>query len=210
MDGENLKKFLKIAALTLIALAIALIAPVKAQITNVAILPATITIPSVGAEESADLNITDVTNLYAYEIMIWFDKFVVNATNVTRPAGHFMEPQIDPGNQFVLAWQINNNFNATHGRIYLGFTLLNPEVARNGSGILARIFFKGLTINSTTIVLNDYPGELGPVKLGGREGLEVTKIAHTATGGSINVVPEFPVGLLLTFLAATAVTVSFA
>lgn len=200
-------KILKITALALVALAIAAIAPVKAALPIVAILPATITIPSVGDQVSADLNITGITDLYGYEIMIWYDKFVVNATNVTRPAGHFMEPQVDPGNQFVPAWQINNNFNATHGRIWLSFVLLSPEVARSGSGILARMFFKGMSINSTSVVLNNYPGANGTVKLAG---FDTMPIPHDSSDGSINVTPEFPVGLILPFLVATTVAVSFA
>lgn len=113
---------------------------------------------------TVDINITDVTNLYAYEMKIWYKNTVINGTSVIRPAGHFLEP-IDPINQYIAKWEIKNGYNSTHGRIWVAFSLLSPEIPRTGSGILIRITFKGINEGTTPIVLNNYPGASGPVSL---------------------------------------------
>jgi len=172
--------------------------------TTVSILPPTVTINAPGENVTVDLNITDVTNLYAYEIKIWYLNSIVNATKAERPPGHFMEPS-DPANQFIPKWEIKNNFNATHGRIWLGFTLLAPEPAKSGSGILARITFVGLSEGSTPIILNNYPGAQGPVKLADNTG---APIPHTAQNGEITVIPEFP-SMVIPFILMLAFTAAY-
>jgi hypothetical protein len=155
--------------------------------TTVSILPPTVTINAPGENVTVDLNITDVTNLYGYEIMIWYSNSILNATSAVRPPGHFMEPT-DPAKQFIPKWEIKNNYNATHGRIWLGFTLLAPEAPKSGSGILARITFQGLSIGTTQIKIL-YPGYQYPAKLADNTG---APIPNTAQDGEIIVIPEFP------------------
>ena len=100
------------------------------------------------------VQVSDVTNLYGYEFEIYYRSTVLIAMEVLRPPGHFLEPT-DPYGQFVAKWEIRNDFNATHGRIWLGFTLLAPETARSGSGTLVEITFHIESISSTPIALKD-------------------------------------------------------
>lgn len=211
MDGENLKKILLptiLATIVLLTFAMAFTPPVKADGTVVSVEPSTVDISAVGQTQTVDINITGVTNMYAYEIKIWYLSAIVNTTagNVVRPTGHFLEPIIDPGNYFIPpgAWSVNNAFNATYGRIYASITLLSPETARNGSGILFRINFTGVAVGSSEIVLANYPGSAGPVKISDNT---ATAITHTVSNGTINVIPEFimlmPV-FAVTSLAAVA------
>ncbi len=86
-----------------------------------------------GNKVTITVKIADAINLYVYEFKIYYKNSVLNATKVVRPSGHFMEPS-DPANQFIPKWEIKNNYNATHGRIWLGFTLLSPEAPKSGSG----------------------------------------------------------------------------
>jgi len=158
-------------------------------LANVSVLPMPIySIP--GQQVIVDVNISDVTNLLAYDISIWYQNSFANATAVVRPIGHFLEPD-NPANEFVVKWEIKNDYNATHGRIWLSYTLLAPEVGRSGSGILARMTFLIKTGGSSHIVLNDYPGRDGPVKLAGAD---TFPIPHTATDGVIIVGPSLDVG----------------
>ncbi len=173
---------------------------VRAQSTVVSILPAEVTINEPGQTTTVDLNITDVTNLYGYEIKVWFENDIVNATEVVRPLGHLLEPS-DPEKEFVPKWEIKNDYNATHGYIWLSYTLLAPESARSGSGILAKITFVGLEEGTTIVILNNYPGTSGPVKLANNEG---QPIAHTANNGSVIVIPEFSIGMVLALLLAVS------
>lgn len=161
--------------------------------TTVSILPAEVTISEPGQTATVDLNVTNVVNMYGYEAKIFFRNDVVNATEVFRPPGHFLEP-VDPTKQFEVVWEIKNNFNSTHGRIYIGFTMFAPEAARSGSGILARITFIGLNIGTTPVVLEE-------VILADNK---AEAIPHTDQNGIIYVIPEFLAGtLFIVFLAAT-------
>jgi hypothetical protein len=96
------------------------------------------------------VNVVDVTNLYAFEFKIYYKNNVLNATSAIRPAGHFLEP-VDPANQFQPKWELKNDFNATHGRVWLSFTLLFPEAARTGNGTLAQITLNIIGVDSTAL-----------------------------------------------------------
>ena len=100
------------------------------------------------------VQISDVTNLFGYEFGIYYRNTVLIAVEAVRPPGHFLEPT-DPFGQFVAKWELKNDFNATHGRIWLAFTLLAPETARSGSGTLAEITFHIESVSSTSITLKD-------------------------------------------------------
>jgi len=213
LDGENLKKLSLstiLIAMILLTFAMAFTPQVKANGTTVvSVEPATtVEIAAVGQTQTVDINITDVTNLYAYEIKIWYLNSIVNTTagNVTRPPGHFLEPVIDPGNQFLPKWIVNQTQNATHGVVYVGFTLLSPELGRNGSGILLRINFTGVQVGLTPIVPANYPGEKGPVIL---VDTAAETMVHTATNGAINVIPEIMM-LLPIFAVTSLIAVSLA
>jgi len=183
-----------VAALTLgdvkLADSVAVLLPSTALSGNVTVALAIVSLtPSETLLElnqtfTVDLNISDAVNLYSYEVKIWYRNAVLNASNVTRPATHFLEPQIDPSYWFVPKWEIKNDYNATHGRIWLSFTLLAPELGRTGSGILAQITFNCISSGSTDIILNDYPGTAGPVRL---VCPDLTSVPHEATNAMIHV-----------------------
>lgn len=84
--------------------------------------------------------IADVQDMYAYEFKLLYDDRVLEGVSAVRPPGHFMEP-LDPANQFIPVWTIKT-YNATHKYWHLGFTLLAPEPAKSGSGVLVDITFK--------------------------------------------------------------------
>jgi hypothetical protein len=212
MDGEKLKKFslsMILIAMILLTFAMAFTPPVKADGTVVSVEPATVDIAAVGQTQTVDINITNVTNMYAYEIRIWYLNSIVNTTtaNVVRPTGHFMEPKLDPGNYYAgPKWLANQTYNGTSGLIWVSYVLLAPEVGQDGSGILLRITFTGVQVGSTPVILANYPGSSGPVKLAAFTTLPIT---HTVSNGTINVIPEFI--MLLPVLAITSlVAVSLA
>jgi hypothetical protein len=200
------KRSIAFVVLAFMICVISLTMPVYAQTTTVAILPSSVTISAPGETVTVDLNITDVTNLYGYEIKIWYLNSIVNATAVTRPSGHFLEPTIDPNNFYSPKWEIKNDYNTTHGRIWIAYTLLAPESARSGSGILAKITFKGLSEGSTPVILNNYPGAQGPVKLSDNQ---AQPIPHVAQDGSVTVIPEFST-IAITMFLLSSLTVAVA
>lgn len=199
-------KILKVGKTLLFAtlfllISIAVIKHVNAQTTVVSVKPASVEIPEPNQTFTVDLNITDVTNLFGYELKLWYKNDVLQALSVERPSGHILEPT-DPANQFQAKWEIKNDFNATHGRIWLSFMRLAPETGSNGSGILARVTFNGTNVGTTPLVLNNYPGSQGPVKLASYPA--GAAITHTADDGAVTVIPEFSIKMILPLLLLTS------
>src|SRR4030042_1790624 len=144
------RKFIAVTvclALLLVSM-IPFVAKVSAATTRLYIDPDSIVNESLipGTSFNITVKVSDVVDMFAYEFKIYYNSTILNCTKATRPAGHFLEPQLDPNNQFVPKWEIKNDFNATHGRIWLSLTLLSPETARSGSGTLVIVTFsvKGL------------------------------------------------------------------
>jgi hypothetical protein len=153
---KTFKKFLLSTTLILTIIAALAVPNIYAETPTLQIKPQKIidTAMTPGKSFNVTLEVANVSNMYAYELKIYYKNSILNATKAIRPAGHFMEPS-DPTNQFIPKWEIKNNFNATHGRIWLAFTLLAPEVPKSGSGILAIITFKVIGVGSTPICLKD-------------------------------------------------------
>lgn len=147
------KKVVSFIVLFLLAMCVGYVTQTHAGSAILSIKPSEITVEP-DQEFTVDINVTNVENMYAYEFKIYFKNSILNATKAIRPLGHFMEPS-DPTLQFVPKWEIKNNFNETHGRIWLGFTLLSPETPKSGSGILARITFKAIGKGSTLLSFKD-------------------------------------------------------
>ncbi|MEM1551149.1 MAG: cohesin domain-containing protein [Candidatus Bathyarchaeia archaeon] len=156
---------------------------VTAATTRLYVEPASIVDETLtpGSNIVVTVKIADVTNMYAYEFKIFYKNSVLNVTKVVRPPGHFMEPS-DPTFQFIPKWEIKNNFNATHGRLWLGFTLLSPEPPKTGSGVIAEITFRIVGVGSTSIAFAD-------TKLADNTG---SPISHTSEGGYFSNVPPPP------------------
>lgn len=174
-------------------------------VANVSPNPLDITIATVGATETVNITVTDITNLFAYEFKIYYETAVINATNATRPSDQFLAPIIDPGNFFIpQPWRLNNTFNATHGQIWVSYTLLNPEGGKSGNGTLLQITFQGNAIGNTQIIIFNPPAApyndpaLYPTKL--IDPTAVPIVCATAPG-NVHVIPEFPIALALPVLA---------
>jgi len=143
-------------ALLLVSM-IPLVAKVSAATTKLYINPDSIVNESLtpGTSFNITVKISDVADMFAYEFKIYYNRTILNCTKAIRPAGHFLEPQLDPGSQFIPTWELKDNFNATHGRLWLSFTLMAPEAGRSGSGTLVQITFKILALGNTPITLGE-------------------------------------------------------
>lgn len=137
----------------LLASVLPFVAKVSAATTKLQINPPSIVDETLtpGKNITIAVKVADATDMFAYEFKIYFKNTILNATKAIRPPGHFLEPQIDPGYQFIPKWEIKNNYNATHGRVWLSFTLLAPEVARTGSGTLVQVTLGILAIGETPL-----------------------------------------------------------
>lgn len=156
---------------------------VEAQTTVVSIKPERVR-TALNTVFTVDINISDVTDLYGYELMLWFKNSVLQATKAERPAGHFLTP-VDPDKIFVAKWEIKNDYNSTHGRIWLSVILITPEVGKTGSGILVRLTFKGIREGITPLTLD-------PMKLSDSNADSIDSIVNDGlvAVGNVMTVPD--------------------
>jgi len=143
-----------------------------------------------------NVNITGVVNLYSYDIKLYYNTITVDGLSVDLPPGHFMEPINNPAKLIILHKEIDDNYNATHGRVWVSVRLLTElydteltypcEVrrmralsspGRSGSGIIFRIAFHCTGVG--TSVLDLYETQL--------INYEGSSISHVRINGLINV-----------------------
>jgi len=168
--------------------------------------------PNVGHSFPVNVDITGVTGLFAYEIKLYYNTTLLDATTVTLPTNHFLKP-VDPSKIFEVKREALDSFNATHGRVWVGLTLLAPEAAKTGGGTLFTINFVSramggpdpLTLSAPHANTTKYPESEYPVKL---SDTTATPIPCTVKHGSVKVIPEFPLVLLVPlFIVVTLISV---
>ncbi len=142
----------------------------------VSILPSNVQIRP-GQMVTVDVNVTGVTDLWAYEFRILYPSSVVTCAEMVLPAEHFLKPVIDPNDYYVILWEKNEPYNATHLCIHVSYTLLAPEYGVSGSGILFRISFMGVAIGSAPLVF------VSSIMVNAAQ----SYIPHTANNGLITV-----------------------
>lgn len=167
--------------------------------------PVSYTAPEVGVMFTINVSIANVTNLYGYEFIVWYNTTLLDGVKVELPTNHFLTPD-DPKNTVFTTDKIDDDFNATHGYVWVITTLTgSEEPPKNGSGILATITFNATTPDGPSPLKLYYPGFAYPVKLSDSD---ANPIACTAIDGTVEVIPEFPSFLIMPlFLLLTLMVV---
>lgn len=141
-----LKRSISITLVAILLIGMAAIFPVKAFDTKLYIDPAAISFGTdtkyVGDTFTVDVKVLEVTNLYAYEFRLQFEYAKLQLMSAVRPVGHFLEPVLDPLSFFVPVWKTNESLAGAWQVAHFGYTLLAPEVAVSGSGLLVTLTFK--------------------------------------------------------------------
>lgn len=143
-----LKRIVSISLVAMLLLGLAAVFPVKAVGPEIYIDPAATIIDTdtyhLGDTFEIAVYVKEVTDLYAYEFKLRFDNTTLELMSATRPAGHFLEPVLDPANYFVPVWKkmLLPGPSATTQDAHLGYTLLAPETGRTGGGVLVVLTFK--------------------------------------------------------------------
>ena len=168
------------------------IQPAKAETATVFIdCPDTINIGTFQVK----VNISDVTGLYGWEFKLYFDNSLLRYVDYDL-TGCFLE---EAGPTFQVD-KCKNDYNETHGVVWLGDSLMGPGLSASGSGTLVIITFEALDVGTVELVFED-------VKLGDKSANPISCIAIDKT---INVVPEFvPSILLILFLTTSIVAIYF-
>jgi hypothetical protein len=122
--------------------------------TQVVVSPSQASLAGVGETVELDIEVQDVTDLYAAQVQLTFDPSVVQVQDA-NPLPSAPGAQIRPGdfldtaNQYVL---VNEADNAT-GEIDFAVTQLYPAEARNGSGVLATVIFEAVNPGTSPVQL---------------------------------------------------------
>lgn len=176
---------------------------VNAQEIMVYIDPPSLLIPQVGETFSINVSISDVTNLFGYDFILWYNTTMMDCLSVEWPEGHFLTPTLEPTNIFKVK-TIEDNFNETTGAVRVVTTLTDGEPPKNGSGVLVKITFNSTAPNGPSPLRLYWPGFVYPVKLSDPNG---NPIPCSATDGEVTVIPEFPPLFTIFLLVITTLTI---
>jgi hypothetical protein len=144
--------------------------------TLVFVDPSSQTVDAVGESFIVNVSITGVSNLYGYELKLYYNSTIVNGTSVIE--GSFLK---DGGSTFWNVVNFTDHYNSTEGVLYF-FDLLTMNVSGvNGGGVLASVTFK-------SVGLGDCVVHLEGVKLSDPDSSE---ISHANLDGTVTIIPEF-------------------
>lgn len=145
---------------------------VKAAITKVSVQPLSTTVWGVGESITINITVKDVTDLYGWELKLYYNKGILNGTNVVE--GPFLKAK---GETFFQC-TFTDDYNLTHGQLATFNSLLGNISGASGSGVLATITFETIHLGSCLLNLED-------TKLGD---VNSTLIPHDTVDGSVQVV----------------------
>jgi len=108
----------------------------------------------VGYNFTINVTIANVTDLFSWQVALYYRNDILEATEATE--GPFLKTGGDT--LFVTSPSetggVWNDYNATHGRIFLGCTILGDLPGVNGSGVLATIKFKATALGCCILKLD--------------------------------------------------------
>jgi len=186
---KNAKKSLLIVFISMLFLN-AFATHVIAAETNVAPDPLSMQIDQIGENATATIKVTNVTDLFTWQIRVYFNSTILNCTSESAwlPTGHVFE-----GNTIVpVAAVVDVDENGTF--IDYGCTLMFVGDEFAGNGTLCQINFTGTAEGSSALSFGPWPARtflLDP------DGIDIT---FGVTGGEIIVIPEFPTLAIVSLL----------
>ena len=136
------------------------------------ILPSKYNIENISTFFPINITISNVTDLYGWEVKICYLKNIIRCINVTE--GPFLRSSNET---FWVPPVINNEYNETHGMVHLACTLIRKVPGVSGSGTLATLVFHAVGSGNTTLHLFD-------TKLADSH---TSSIPHETSDGSVEV-----------------------
>lgn len=125
-----------------------------------------------GETFTVDVKLTDVADLYGWEFKLYWNRTVLNCTNVSVNV-----PSVWQNTTQQYGSGLENSFNTTHGRYFKAMTPTDPAPSFNGSMTLVTLTFSATETGATQLMLQG-------TKLGDRS---ANPIAHSVTSGSVDV-----------------------
>lgn len=112
---------------------------------------------NVSPSETFDINVSiaDVTDLGGWEFQLFYDSQILNATDVQE--GSFLS---SVRSTIFMKVDFNDNYNETHGRIWLTCTFLGSGSGASGSGTLAVLTFEVKALGYSVLSLPEQLSKL--------------------------------------------------
>jgi hypothetical protein len=171
-----------------------LVATISASSTRVFIDPPSLTVGAVGDSFIANVSISNVTNLYAYQFELYYNSTVMNGTQVIE--GSFLE---SGGPVYFNVVNFTDHYDSTQGLITVFCTLTGNVSGVSGWGVLTTIKFKSLALADSAGL------HLADVELYDRY---LSSIPNEDVDATVTVVPEFTsLVAFLTLIAASLLAV---
>jgi len=121
------------------------------DIATVYIDPPLITGLAIGDNFTININVANISHLAGWEIQLFYSSHVLNAFALAE--GPFLK---SVGNTFFPIFPplgIDNNYNSTHGRVYMTCAILGKTTGNSGTGTLANVTFQIVTAGYSTLVM---------------------------------------------------------
>lgn len=195
----------------IVALCVISITCVHAQEATIYIdeSPITVLEENIGELFNVTVRIQDVPpdpGAVGIEFKLRWNTSILEGVSMVFPPGHFMEPDGDNGN----LWIVKNEINNTLGQAYYAVTFYDSQqgitmgyLPKSGNGILAVIAFNSTAPGETNL-------QFSGIKVGGPTPPTPPPVIETSgIDGNVTVIPEFPVFMVLLFMVATVSSVIF-
>jgi hypothetical protein len=151
---------------------------------EVSVYPPSQTVDAIGNVFTANVCVSEVFNLYAYEFKLYYNSTVLNGTSVAE--GSFLENSGQTPFFYVVAF--TDHYNSTYGIVWIDSTLTGNVLGIDGDGVLATIKFNATTPSSSTSL------SLRDVKLSDPN---ENPIPYVSSDGTVTVLPMNTANLTL-------------
>jgi len=162
------------------------------NVTYVYIQPREQTINMLGENFAVNVNVKYALDLYGYEFKLYYNSTVLKGINVTE--GPFLKQK---GQTFFYIVSFNDNYNSTHGILWIDSCLVGNTFGADGEGTLTTIIFKSIKPGYTLISLDSV--ELVDSRK--------NPIQHQVIDGTVTIIPEFTTTFQILTLFITAVII---
>jgi hypothetical protein len=149
---------------------------------------------------AVDINITDIIGMGAYDFWLYYNDTLLEVTQVlidTDPANPLTETQVAP----AASDRVDTDVSVS-GIVRYSIVWKAGVPTYTGNGTAARITFKGKMVGNSTLTFSDtwtkaFDGLGDPIPL------------NPKNGGEIEVIPEFPVALIMPLLLTATLAAAF-
>jgi len=171
------------------------IVKVEAAFPQVFVYPPSQTVDAIGNALTANVCVSDVFNLYAYQLKLYYNSTVLNGTSVAD--GPFLEGSGQTPFFYIEAF--TDHYNSTYGIVWIDSTLVGNVLGVDGNGTLATIKFNATAPTSAT------PLSLRDMNLSDPN---ENPIPYISSDGTATILPEFTttIAILTLFLILIPIT----